>query len=109
MKTKIQPHSTVDIITNSSSEIFVCNTNRSVEVIKTMLRELVSMYNSHHQTDYRYEDVFDDPYVVENGDEITNTYAGVGEIIIKSADDNSIPYAIMLWVEDAFNATRHHE
>jgi len=36
-----KPHSIIDVITNSSSELFVCNTNKSIEFIKAALQEML--------------------------------------------------------------------
>jgi hypothetical protein len=41
----IRPHSFVDLITNSSSELFVCNTTKSVDAVKKVLVELVKLEN----------------------------------------------------------------
>ena len=37
-------HSFVDIMTNSSSELFVCNTNKSVEQVKASIEEILEKY-----------------------------------------------------------------
>jgi hypothetical protein len=41
----ITPHSFVDLITNSSSELFICNTKKSVDAVKKVLVELVKLEN----------------------------------------------------------------
>jgi hypothetical protein len=46
MKTAINLHSFVDLITNSSSELFVCDTDKSVDTVKTILKKLVELYNA---------------------------------------------------------------
>lgn len=38
-------HSFVDLITNSSSELFICETKKSVETVKETLVELAKLYN----------------------------------------------------------------
>ena len=40
----INTHSFVDLITNSSSELFVCNTNKSIESIKEILKSLLETH-----------------------------------------------------------------
>jgi hypothetical protein len=40
----IQPHSIVDLITNSSTEIFTIQTNKTVEVVKELIDELQNKY-----------------------------------------------------------------
>lgn len=48
MKTKIiievNPHSVVDLITNSSTEIFTIQTDKTVEVVREMIDELQKQY-----------------------------------------------------------------
>lgn len=41
----INPHSFVDVITNSSSELFVCNTDKSVAAVKEILIKLTEIHN----------------------------------------------------------------
>ena len=41
----INIHSAVDLITNSSSELFVCNTKKSVEAVKEIIAVLAENYN----------------------------------------------------------------
>lgn len=41
----IKTHSFVDLITNSSSELFICDTNKEIEVVKDILKELCVMHN----------------------------------------------------------------
>jgi len=43
--TLLNIHSFIDIITNSSSEIFVCNVKKEVEEVKTLLKELFEQWN----------------------------------------------------------------
>ena len=38
-------HSFVDIITNSSSELFICETKKSVDAVKETLVALANLYN----------------------------------------------------------------
>ena len=40
----INPHSFVDVITNSSTELFVCDTNKSVELVKEILASNSDLY-----------------------------------------------------------------
>jgi len=41
----INKHSFVDLITNSSSELFVCNTKKTVEMVESLLRKLLETHN----------------------------------------------------------------
>lgn len=46
MKTLIiSPHSFVDLITNSSSELFICDTTKSIDTVKDIVIELVKITN----------------------------------------------------------------
>lgn len=38
-------HSFVDVITNSSSELFVCNTDKTIDLVKDILKELLHKHN----------------------------------------------------------------
>ncbi len=40
----IRPHSFVDLITNSSSELFVCSTDKTVEAVKEIIEKLIAMH-----------------------------------------------------------------
>jgi len=39
-------HSFVDVITNSSSELFVCDSDKSLKIFKELLNELIKEYNT---------------------------------------------------------------
>ena len=41
----ISPHSFVDLITNSSSELFICDTKKSIDSVKEIVIELVKITN----------------------------------------------------------------
>ena len=80
-------HSFVDIITNSSTELFVCNTNKSLELVKELLEFMLEKWNElaakgvwgdHYVNNDRYnlsdgkskqppallfEEVFNEPYI----------------------------------------------
>ena len=45
MRFIVSPHSFVDLITNSSSELFVCNTKKSVDAVKDVLKVLADLRN----------------------------------------------------------------
>lgn len=71
-----KPHSIVDIITNSSSELFICNTDKSKEVIEEYLREMIKFNNLENKYQTTYEHSFGDIMVVDesNVDEIIDEY-----------------------------------
>jgi len=74
----IAPHSFVDVITNSSSELFIGNTDKSIETIKEICVDLLSVYNKINDTSLEFEDVFEEPYIVDenNIDNILHTLQG---------------------------------
>lgn len=56
---KVEPHSLVDLITNSSTEIFTIQTNKTVEVVKEMIDELQKKYPNEYGH-YLYTDIASD-------------------------------------------------
>ena len=54
----VNTHSFVDIITNSSSELFVCDTKKSIEAVKEILTKLLASHSELSGTQYNYDDVF---------------------------------------------------
>lgn len=56
----INTHSFVDLITNSSSELFVCNTKKTVEMVKTLLTDLIEAHNRFGDTKYSFSSCFGD-------------------------------------------------
>ncbi len=70
----IQSHSFVDLITNSSSELFVCDTSKIVEMAKEILRELAIIHNQKQKLmgcsdlidlDKLFTDIFKEPSISE--------------------------------------------
>jgi len=72
----ISPHSVVDIITNSSSELFICDTEKSKEVIESYLREMIKFNNLENKYQTTYEEAFGDIIVVDESNvvQIINEY-----------------------------------
>ena len=119
----IPMHSFVDVITNSSTELFVCDTHKTRQQIGDILKELLSQYNGKTGNRYAFRDTFRDPVLVskKNIDEIgDDCYWGfddkhsprkrylLGKIVIYGTDDNSIPYDLFDEIEQTFNANRFH-
>jgi hypothetical protein len=77
MKTVISLHSFVDLITNSSSELFICDTKKSVASVKEIIEALAKLYNkkfdlAEKETYYGpisihglWTDVFSEPHAAE--------------------------------------------
>ena len=68
-------HSFVDVITNSSSELFICETKKSVDAVKEVLIELAKLHNEKQKhverswgdvhVDHLFSGVFREPEVAE--------------------------------------------
>jgi hypothetical protein len=116
-------HSFVDVITNSSSELFICDRKDiSIEFINIILKELLNLYNNASGNELVYENVIGsvDIYTQEKYlNDYENTDNGkymrgyekeenIGKIFIESKDDNSIPYAFFDFIEDVFDSQRYH-
>ena len=72
----IKIHSSIDIITNSSSELFICNTKSSIDFVNGILETMLDDYN--HDTGYTrvFGEVFRDPYIIteDNFDYFLNNF-----------------------------------
>ena len=121
----LDKHSFVDVITNSSTELFVCDENKSLELIENILQQIVVNYNEeqvpHDEWAYptTYEQTFDKPYVYtqEMYDKVKKEGYGccsyesqetVGKIIIEGANDNSIPDGVSERLENVLNTNRYY-
>jgi len=116
--TAINLHSFVDVITNSSTELFVCDTNKSIETVESILREKLKQFGALNDREYIYEECFRPVYIYtkEMADKAqSDGYAwgyenssNVGKIIIESACDNTIPYDLWDLINDLFDGINHH-
>jgi hypothetical protein len=69
----ISPHSFVDLITNSSSELFICDTKKSIDTVKEIVIELVNITNQklklkdceEYSTSYVFTDMFQEPEIFQ--------------------------------------------
>lgn len=113
-----------DVITNSSSEIFICQTDNPEEVAETIKEVLTTVYDSlkkarscsGENTLALYEENLDDilSISVANND-YTDSGWGYsykkGDIIIESEYDNSIPSILMDFIYEFFawnKIEQHH-
>lgn len=53
----IHPHSIVDVITNSSTELFVGTTDKTKEFIEEIIGEYLSTYTKVHDTSYTIDNI----------------------------------------------------
>lgn len=58
----IKPHSFIDVITNSSTELFACNTDKTIEMVKEVLNKIVQGYNMMADGHYSM-DMFEEPWI----------------------------------------------
>jgi len=107
MSITINVHSMVDLITNSSTELFILDKEKSVEVVKEILQEAINLHNKANNTEYMFGDIFDEPYIgspkkaLSGWEDYYNSKIGKG-IIITGASDNSIPYWMFEFIESVF-------
>jgi len=130
-------HSHIDVITNSSTELFVVS-DGEIETVTEMLKFMLEQWNlmaakglfgewyiRNERVSLKdgkaidpkplkeFDDVFKPVFImtekhVRNDGWTYQTEANIGKIIIKSESDNSIPGEIMEWIESAFSAQRYH-
>ena len=112
----IKTHSFIDVITNSSTELFVCNTDKEVETVRLLLEEKWELFKPLYSTEeYPWTESLSDILevgVVPKKEQWWVEDYGVkckqGDIYIKGTSDNSIPYKFFDIIEDLFNATSYH-
>ena len=123
MKYIFNVHSFVDVITNSSTELFVYSGDKSKDVVKEILENLITVNNKAYGKHENFNDMFQDLYIyteknfkedVKNLEDAVEYLWGyekeenVGKIIIESATDNSIPYWMQGAIENILGAKRYH-
>jgi len=107
----IKVHSFIDVITNSSSELFVVKDKKqTVETIREILSEIIEVCCPNiPPTEDIYEiEVCNKKVAKDYVSEWYDINISPGDIIIKSSCDNSIPYSIFEIIEERFNAKRYH-
>jgi hypothetical protein len=72
----LDKHSFVDVITNSSSEIFVCDTDKSEKFIKEFLEKCLETYNFGNGSNYAFDNCFGPIEVIteENFEKFVDEY-----------------------------------
>ena len=108
----IQPHSFIDVITNSSTELFVCGKEQEIDTVREVLKSWEEVHKNFKDTyevrrptqqEMEYKNWKWDWYLrgyEKNLDE--------NSIIIEWTGDNDIPYWFFDLIEDEFNASRYH-
>ena len=103
-------HSMVDIITNSSTELFVVDTDKTMDVVKDILEKAIELHNSVNDTEYKFEDIFK-PLRIDSGHNAIGGYNNwftsyiESGIIIRGIGDNTIPWWMFEFIEDTFGKT----
>ncbi|MFA6089870.1 MAG: hypothetical protein WC755_08485 [Candidatus Woesearchaeota archaeon] len=101
MKITIHPHSTIDIITNSSTEIFSFNNEKTESEIKEIIKEQWNIFCEINRKNLSSEEL--DIDIVSTININKN-----GTCIIVSCYDCDVPVAFGNIVESLFNAYRSH-
>ena len=103
----------VGFVSNSSSEAFICATNKSLYIIEEGLKLLLDTWNKLSCEDLKYDEVFE----VGMGNKAmfsgwADTYSIPHDIekrvVIESVNDNVIPYELFGIIEDVYKADRLH-
>ena len=110
-------------VSNSSTASFICLTNLKPVKVKQLLQELLDFYNKWLEMNYKFEQLFKDPYMGTSldvkyfneffGEECkTESYYDYskadGNVIIMGAEDNSIPDSLIELIQARFEAIYIH-
>jgi hypothetical protein len=132
MGARMKLHSISDIVTNSSTEIFVIPADKKVtaeefladmepiwEAWKKRKLESSETWGSYYGVceDTKFRDIID--IFVANKD-VKETYTGYknreetfyqynsGDLVVRGSEDNIIPYALFSLIDDMFDAEHYH-
>jgi len=101
MKIVIYPHSHVDLITNSSTEIFIANRGHTLEQVKEIVKIVKEVFY--------YTDPYDSEISIEEASGKWDlAYYGEGAIII-SAEQGSIHFQMAQLMEKIFDSGERNE
>ena len=125
-------HSFIDVITNSSTELFVIDKDNTVKAVEEMLKFMLEKWNELasggafgeyyvRNTSYSLKDGTKKPVPLKTFDDTFDVFIyteemykgrpsgwayekkdNIGKIIIMGVGDNSIPYEMYEWIESAF-------
>ena len=121
-KIRIKIHSFVDVITNSSTELFITNNRKTIDQVKDILEEIIDHYNDgvekrlyEESEKLSINDFLVYIYTKEKYDNRSKGYdwdyekkKNIGKIMIEGAEDNIIPYEIFDMIERVFKAEREY-
>ncbi len=119
----------MDVITNSSTELFVCDTDKSLKVIEEILRDLIETHNDEvreglldeYEKEITFNETFCKPYVFtkeelerrRKSEWFEDSYGyehegNIGKIFISGASSNTIPYYLWDKINEIFGAYNVH-
>lgn len=116
----VRPHSFVDVITNSSTELFVTSGEKSADVVREILEEkwphYLSLYHADKEDYYRHNNLSDVLSVrvatAEDREDYNDWGWGdivkEGDVLIEGVEDNSIPWHFFDVIEELFHCSQHH-
>lgn len=105
-----------DVVTNSSSEIFVCKSNNPEETAE-LLREVLESVYENYKIARKHAYSEDVPFYGETIDDLMTIYISdedytdkswgytihEGDVVIESTSDNSIPEVLMNFIYEFFD------
>ncbi len=119
IKIIIKIHSFIDVITNSSTELFVCDTDRSLEAVKGLVYEIERQYpneyghglNVDYTSDYELDEAFEYNINEEDaikllkakGYKITKPKKKADKFISISAERGGLHPTVKDFIEKTFN------
>ncbi len=65
----INTQSFVDVITNSSSELFICNSDKSVTLVEDILRDMLDSFNKEESSNLNFSDCFGTISIIKSIDD----------------------------------------
>jgi hypothetical protein len=110
----IKLHSLIDVITNSSTELFVTSGDKEVKEIESILEEKWKHFSKLYDREEGEElcDILEVKKIDNDNYNYVKEYYGTkvekDNIIIVGVMDNSIPYEFFDIIESLFNAQRVH-
>ena len=61
----INTHSMIDVITNSSTELFIVDESKTVEFVKDILNDAIRLHNKIENTNLSFSDIFEEITVIK--------------------------------------------
>jgi len=65
----INTQSFVDVITNSSSELFICNSDKSITLVEDILRDMLDKFNKEESNNLNFSDCFGSISIIKSIDD----------------------------------------